>query len=83
MNHVSKERLHFFQKMERVLREMNQEEVVDCSEATVKCMKHILRELRISLFRVEVERIERLRHEGKITPKEAVHRKALLRRRWQ
>ena len=81
MSRVSKERLHFFQKMERVLREMNQEEVVDCSEATVRCMKHILKELRISLFRVELARIEELKAKGKISPKEAVHRKALLRRR--
>jgi hypothetical protein len=83
MNKESKERLHFFLQMEEVLREMNQEEVVDCSEATMRCMKHILRELRINLFRVEVARIERLRDEGKITPKEAVHRKALLRKRWR
>ena len=83
MNRKSKERLHFFLQVEKMLREMNQEAVVDCSEATVKCMKPILRELRISLFRVEMERIERLRHEGKITPKEAVHRKVLLRKRWQ
>lgn len=83
MNKESKERLHFFLQMEEVLREMNQEEVVDCSEATMRCMIHILRELRINLFRVEVARIERLRDEGKITPKEAVHRKALLRKRWR
>ena len=83
MNKESKERLHFFLQMEEVLREMNQEEVVDCSEATMRCIKHILRELRINLFRVEVARIERLRDEGKITPKEAVHRKALLRKRWR
>ena len=83
MNKESKERLHFFLQMEEVLREMNQEEVVDCSEATMRFIKHILRELRINLFRVEVARIERLRDEGKITPKEAVHRKALLRKRWR
>ena len=82
MNGKSKERLHLFLKMEKVLREMNQEEVANCSEATVRCMKHILKELRIGLFRLEVDRIERLRDEGKISPKEAVHRKALLRKKY-
>ena len=83
MNKKSKERLHFFLQVEKMLREMNQEAVVDCSEATLQSMKHIYRELRIALFRVEVARIERLRDEGKMTPKEAVHRKALLRKRWR
>ena len=66
-----------------MLREMNQEAVVDCSETTLQSMKHIYKELRIALLRVEVARIERLRDEGKMTPKEAVHRKALLRKRWR
>ena len=83
MNKKSKERLHFFLQMEKMLREMNQETVVDCSEATLQSMKHINKELRIALLRVEVARIERLRDEGKMTPKEAVHRKALLRKRWR
>ena len=81
MNKSLKERLHLFQEVEEMLREMNQNEVVDCSEATVRCMKHILKELRIGLFRVELARIEELKAKGKISPKEAVHRKALLRRR--
>ena len=81
MNKNLKERLHLFQEVEEMLREMNQNEVVDCSEATVRCMKHILKELRIGLFRVELARIEELKVKGKISPKEAVHRKALLRRR--
>ena len=66
-----------------MLREMNQEAVVDCSETTMQSMKHIYKELRIALLRVEVARIERLKDEGKMTPKEAVHRKALLRKRWR
>lgn len=78
-----KERLHFFQQMEEVLREMNREEVVDCSEATVQCMKHILRELRVCLYRLERTKIEHLKAKGKLSPKEAVHRKALLRKRWR
>ena len=83
MNKKSKERLHFFLQVEKMLREMIQEAVVDCSEAPLQSMKHIYKELRISLLRVEVARIERLRDEGKMTPKEAVHRKALLRKRWR
>ena len=83
MNKKSKERLHFFLQMEKMLREMIQEAVVDCSEATLQSMKHIYNELRIALLRVEVALIERLRDEGKMTPKEAVHRKALLRKRWR
>ena len=83
MNKKSKERLHFFLQVEKMLKEMNQEAVVDWSEATLQSMKHIYRELRIALLRVEVARIERLRDEGKMTPKEAVHRKALLRKRWR
>ena len=82
MNKKSKERLHFFLQMEKVLREMNQEAVVDCSEATLQSMKHIYKELRIFLYHVEVMRIERARDEGKISPKEAVHRKALLRKKY-
>ena len=82
MNKKSKERLHFFLQMEKMLREMNQEAVVDCSEATLQSMKHIYKELRIFLYYVEVMRIERARDEGKISPKEAVHRKALLRKKY-
>ena len=44
MNKKSKERLHFFLQMEKMLREMNQEAVVDCSEATLQSMKHIYKE---------------------------------------
>lgn len=82
MNKKSKERLHLFRQVEEVLREMNQLVVVDCSEATIQCMKHIYKELRIALYHVEVMRIERARDEGKISPKEAVHRKALLRKKY-
>ena len=82
MNKKSKERLHFFLQMEKMLREMNQEAVVDCSEATLQSMKHIYKELRIFLYHVEVMRIKRARDEGKISPKEAVHRKALLRKKY-
>ena len=82
MNKKSKERLHFFLQVEKMLREMNQEAVVDCSEATMQSMKHIYKELRIFLYHVEVMRIERARDEGKISPKEAVHRKALLRKKY-
>ena len=83
MNKHPKERLHLFRQVEEVLREMNLSEVKECSEATLQSMKHIYKELRIALLRVEVARIERLREEGKMTPKEAVHRKALLRKRWR
>ena len=82
MNKKSKERLHFFLQVEKMLREMNQEAVVDCSEATMQSMKHIYKELRVFLYHVEVMRIERARDEGKISPKEAVHRKALLRKKY-
>ena len=82
MSRVSKERLHFFQKMERVLREMNQEEVVDCSEATLRCIKRILKELKNLVYRIEVVRVEQLKAKRKITPKEAVHRKSLLKKRY-
>ena len=82
MNKKSKERLHLFRQVEEVLREMNLNEVKECSEATLKSMKHIYKELRIFLYYVEVMRIERARDEGKISPKEAVHRKALLRKKY-
>ena len=82
MNKKSKERLHLFRQMEEVLREMNLSEVKECSEATLQRMKHIYKELRIFLYYVEVMRIERARDEGKISPKEAVHRKALLRKKY-
>lgn len=82
MNLNSKERLHFFQQMEELLREMNREGVMECSDATLQCMKHIYRELRVCLYRLERTKIERLKAKGKITPKEAVHRKALLKKRY-
>ena len=82
MNHVLKERLLFFRKMEKLLREMNREGVVDCSEATLRCIKHILKELKNLVYRIEVVRIEQLKAKGKITPKEAVHRKSLLKKRY-
>jgi hypothetical protein len=68
--------------VEEVLREMNQSEVKECSQATLQSMKHIFKELRIFLYHVEVMRIKRARDEGKISPKEAVHRKALLRKKY-
>ena len=82
MNKHPKERLHLFRQVEEVLREMNLNEVKECSEATLLSMKHIYKELRIFLYHVEVMRIERARDEGKISPKEAVHRKALLRKKY-
>lgn len=82
MNKRSKERLHLFRQVEEVLREMNLNEVKECSEATLKSMKHIYKELRIFLYHVEVMRIKRARDEGKISPREAVHRKALLRKKY-
>ena len=83
MNRQKIDRLHLFLLVEEMLLEMTRREVMDCSEATMQSMKHIYRELRIALVRVEVARIERLKDEGKMTPKEAVHRKALLRKRWR
>ena len=82
MSKHPKERLHLLRGVEEVLREMNQEAVKECSEATLQSMKHIYKELRIFLYHVEVMRIERARDEGKISPKEAVHRKALLRKKY-
>ena len=82
MNKHPKERLHLFRQVEEVLREMNLSEVKECSEATLQSMKQIYKELRIFLYHVEVMRIERDRDEGKISPKEAVHRKALLRKKY-
>ena len=83
MNKKKMARLHLFLLVEEMLLEMNRREVMDCSEATLRCMKHIFKQLRIFLLRLEIARIERLREEGKISPKEAVHRKALLRKRWR
>ena len=83
MNRKKIDRLHLFLLVEELLREMNRKEVMDCSEATLRCMKHIFNQLRIFLLRQEVRRIERLKDKGKISPKEAVHRKALLRKRWR
>ena len=83
MNKKKMARLHLFLFVEEMLIEMNRKEVVDCSEATIRCMKHIFKQLRIFLLRLEIARISRLREEGKISPKEAVHRKALLRKRWR
>ena len=82
MKESPKERLLLFRKMEKLLREMNREEVVDCSEATLRCIKHILKELKNLVYRIEVARIEQLKAKGKITPKEAVHRKSLLKKRY-
>ena len=83
MNKKKMARLHLFLFVEEMLIEMNRKEVVDCSEATIRCMKHIFKQLRIFSLRLGIARIARLREEGKISPKEAVHRKALLRKRWR
>ena len=82
MMEIARERLLLFRKVEKMLREMNREGVVDCSEATLRCIKHILKELKNLVYRIEVVRIEQLKAKGKITPKEAVHRKSLLKKRY-
>ena len=82
MMEIARDRLLLFRKMEKLLREMNGEGVVDCSEATLRCIKHILKELKNLVYRIEVVRIEQLKAKGKITPKEAVHRKSLLKKRY-
>ena len=82
MKESPKERLLLFRKVEKLLREMNREVVVDCSEATLRCIKRILKELKNLVYRIEVVRVEQLKAKGKITPKEAVHRKSLLKKRY-
>ena len=82
MMEIARDRLLLFRKMEKLLREMNGEGVVDCSEATLRCIKRILKELKNLVYRIEVVRIEQLKTKGKITPKEAVHRKSLLKKRY-
>ena len=82
MMEIARERLLLFRKVEKLLREMNREGVVDCSEATLRCIKHILKELKNLVYRIEVVRVEQLKAKGKITPKEAVHRKSLLKKRY-
>ena len=82
MMEIVRERLMLFRKVEKLLREMNKEGVEDCSEATLRCIKRILKELKNLVYRIEVVRIEQLKAKGKISPKEAVHRKALLKKRY-
>ena len=82
MNKHPKERLHLFRQVEEVLREMNQSEVKECSEATLQSMKHIFKELRTAIFGIEVGQIRRLRAEGKLSAKKAIHRIALLRKKY-
>ena len=82
MMEIARERLLLFRKVEKLLREMNREGVVDCSEATLRCIKHILKELKNLVYRIEVVRVDQLKAKGKITPKEAVHRKSLLKKRY-
>ena len=82
MDKELKERLHLFLQVEKVVKEMNQKGVKECSETTLTCVKHIIKELRVFVFRVELQRIEILKTKGKISPKEAVHRKALLKKRY-
>ena len=82
MMEIARERLLLFRKVEKLLREMNREGVVDCSEATLRCIKRILKELKNLVYRIEVVRVDQLKAKGKITPKEAVHRKSLLKKRY-
>ena len=82
MMEIARERLLLFRKVEKLLREMNREGVVDCSEATLRCIKRILKELKNLVYRIEVVRVDQLQAKGKITPKEAVHRKSLLKKRY-
>lgn len=69
--------------MEAELKSMNRTAAGGCSDAELKSMKHILRELRSALCAEEVARIERLKARGELTPKEAVHRKSLCRKRYR
>ena len=82
MMEIARERLLLFRKVEKLLREMNREGVVDCSEATLRCIKRILKELKNLVYRIEVVRVDQLKAKGKITPKEAVHQKSLLKKRY-
>ena len=45
--------------------------------------KKVMRVLIPQMIFIHATQKERLREEGKISPKEAVHRKALLRKRWR
>ena len=82
MNKHSKDRLHLFRQVEEVLREMNLSEVKECSEATLACMKRIFKALRQAIFGIEAEQIRRWRAEGKLSPKNAIHRIALLKKKY-
>lgn len=55
---------------------------VEFSLAGIRCMKWIYREIRNEIYLYEVARIERLKRMGKIAPKEAVARKAKLKKRY-
>lgn len=77
-----KERLHLFRLLEEVLREMNLNEVKVCSEATLQTMKRIFKELRLVIFDIEVRKIKGLRANGKLSAKNAIHRIALLRKKY-
>ena len=82
MNKQHKERLHLFRHVEEVLREMNLNDVKECSEATLQSMKRIFKELRKVVFGIEVGKIKGLRAAGKLSAKEAIHRIALLRKKY-
>ena len=82
MNKQHNERLHLFRHVEEILREMNLDEVKECSEATLQTMKRIFKELRQAIFGVEVGKIKGLRTAGKLSAKEAIHRIAWLRKKY-
>ena len=77
-----KKRLEFLRQVEKELAEWGTMDRKEFSEACLQAMKHIYRMLRNVIYQVEVHRIERRKQEGRITPKEAVHQKAKVRKQY-
>ena len=80
MNQVERTKFLLFTKGE--LRRLYALYGAEFSLTGIRCMKWIYREIRNEIYLHEVARVERLKGMGKIAPKEAVARKAKLRKQY-
>lgn len=68
--------------VERELVRLEGEYGTACSEECLRCMKRIYRRLRVAIMACELAAVERRKQSGRLTPKEAQHERARIRRRW-
>lgn len=82
-NKIKTERTLFLKRTYRELTMMSEKYGALHSETSIRLMKQIVRHLENEIHRSEMVRIEQLVANGKLTPKEAVKKKAASRKRYR